>query len=93
VARLAIVVEYEIDPDRRPEFLDRLRAEAAATLRDDGCLRMEVLLPRDRRERVLLAELWRDEEALAAHRDAPGHSHVWQEAFVRGKRVTICEIA
>lgn len=89
---IAIVIEFEVRPGCRGEFLSRLRADARATLADDGCLRMEVLLPRGGGDRVLLSELWRDQQSIDGHRNKPGHSHAWQAALIAGKRVTVCEV-
>jgi len=91
MTRLAIIIEFEPRPECREEFLRRLRADAAETLADDGCLRMEVLLARDGSGRVLLSELWRDQAAIEAHRTKPGHSHAWQEALILSKRVIVCD--
>ncbi|MCC6532287.1 MAG: antibiotic biosynthesis monooxygenase [Burkholderiales bacterium] len=88
--KIAIIVEFEPRPECRAEFLDQLRIDAAETLRDEGCLRMEVLLVRDG-ERVILSELWRDDAAIEAHRGKPGHSHAWQAPLLKSKRVSVCE--
>lgn len=84
---LAILVEFEPEPQKRTEFLALLRRDAAQTLRDDGCLRMEVLTACDASGRIVLSELWRDAAALEAHRAKPGHSHAWQDDLIRSKRV------
>jgi (4S)-4-hydroxy-5-phosphonooxypentane-2,3-dione isomerase len=89
---LAIIIEFEVKPECRAAFEEKLRLDAAETLRDDGCMRMEILHPRGESHRLILSELWRDEAALAAHRNKPGHSHAWQEALIAGKRVTSAEV-
>jgi quinol monooxygenase YgiN len=91
MATLAIIIEFEPHPERRMEFLEKLRSDARQTLRDDGCLRMEILHASDDRNRILLCELWRDRQAIEAHRNKPGHSHAWQDALIRSKRVIVCE--
>ncbi len=91
MSRLAIIIEFEPRPERRSEFLQKLRADAQTTLDDDGCLRMEVLLARDGSGRVLLSELWRDQAAIDAHKIKPGHSHAWQEPLILAKRTSVCD--
>jgi len=91
MAQIAIIIEFEPHPARRAEFLEKLRSDAMETLRDDGCLRMEVLHATADSDRILLSELWRDREAIEAHRNKPGHSHAWQDALIRSKRVTVCD--
>ncbi|RPI43982.1 MAG: antibiotic biosynthesis monooxygenase [Betaproteobacteria bacterium] len=89
--RIAIIVEFDPHPGRRAEFLEKLECDARETLRDDGCLRMEVLRACDDSGRIVLSELWRDRAAIEAHRCKPGHSHAWQEPLLRSKRVLVCE--
>ena len=90
---MAIIIEFEVKPACRGEFEAALQRDAAETLRDDGCMRMEILHPRGASDRVVLSELWRDDAAIAAHRTKPGHSHAWQDPFIQSKRVTVCEVA
>jgi len=91
MAKLAIIIEFEPHPHLRTEFLEKLRADAQGTLGDDGCLRMEILQANDGSGRIVLCELWRDRQAIEAHRNKPGHSHAWQDALIRSKRVIVCE--
>ena len=89
--RIAIIVEFDPHPGHRLEFLEKLERDACETLHDDGCLRMEVLRACDDSGRVVLFELWRDRAAIEAHRAKPGHSHAWQEPWLRSKRTLVCE--
>lgn len=91
MSKIAIFVEFEPHPEHAAEFLETLKRDAAETLRDDGCLRMEVLAVRNGDGKILLSELWRDHTAIEAHRNKPGHSHAWQDRLIRSKRVTICD--
>lgn len=88
---IAVLIEYRVRPGCGTEFEARLRADCARTLADDGCLRMEVLRPRGASDVLWLSELWRDEAAIEAHRNAPGHSHAWQTPLIVSKRVTVCD--
>jgi quinol monooxygenase YgiN len=92
-APLALYIEYRPKPGCFDAFVERLRAEADDTIRDDGCLRMEVALPQVPDGRVFLIELWRDQTALDAHARKPGHSHAWQEPLLAEKRVAKCVVA
>jgi quinol monooxygenase YgiN len=91
---LAIIVEFEVRPAYRAEFEAKLLYDAAETLHDDGCRRMEVLQVRGAPNRLVLSELWRDEAAIEVHRARPGHSHshAWQEPLIASKRVTAAEV-
>lgn len=90
---VAIIVEFRVRPECLGDFEARLRQDAVETLRDDGCMRMEILVPRGNADSIVLSELWRDDAAIAAHRNKPGHSHAWQEPLICSKRVTVCEVA
>jgi quinol monooxygenase YgiN len=90
---IAILIEFDVKPECRAGFEQELRRDARATLEDAGCLRMEVLLPRTGSNRILLSELWQDQQSIDAHRRKPGHSHAWQEPLITGKRVTVCDVA
>lgn len=86
---IAILVEFDPHPEHAQTFLRRLEADAAETLMDDGCLRMEVLHAVDGSGHILLSELWRDRAAIEAHRSKPGHTHDWQHALLKAKKVTV----
>jgi quinol monooxygenase YgiN len=87
---ISIYIEYRPFPDRFDEFMAQLTKESEDTIRDDGCLRMEIAQPTPPDGRVFLIELWRDEAAIKAHAAKPGHSHAWQDGLVAEKRVAKC---
>jgi len=89
---IAILIEFDVKPECRAEFERLLTQDARATLDDAGCLRMEVLLPRAGDQRVVLSELWRDQQSIEGHRSKPGHSHAWQEPLINAKRVMVCDV-
>lgn len=89
---LAIIIEFDVKPECRAAFEAKLRADASQTLCDEGCMRMEVFAVRGEPNRMVLSELWRDEAAIEAHRNKPGHSHAWQAPLIVSKRVTAGEI-
>ena len=90
---IAVLIEFDVKPECRAAFEARLRVDARETLVDDGCLRMEILQPQAAGDCIMLSELWRDQQAIDAHRGKPGHSHAWQEPLITAKRVTVCDVA
>ncbi len=94
---IAIIIEFDVKPECRAQFEARLHADAKETLRDDGCFRMEILKPCGNDAggagKIVLSELWRDDAAIAAHRNKPGHSHAWQEPMIRNKQSSRYEVA
>jgi len=85
-----ILVEFTVRDGALPRFLELVRANAAASLKDEpGCHRFEVFVPDDGR-RVVLYEEYRDRDAFADHCRAP-HFDAFDTAtapMVVAKRVT-----
>lgn len=93
MSNIAIIVEYEAKPEFREALEDVVRHNAAETLNEVGCLRMEVLIPRSTPNGIVLNELWRDQQAIEDHRNQPGHDegHKAYEHMIAAKRVTVCD--
>ena len=93
MSRIAIIVEYEAKPEFRAVLEDIVRRNAAETLDEAGCLRMEVLIPRGAADTIVLNELWRDQQAIEDHRNQPGHDegHRAYEHMIAAKRVLVCD--
>lgn len=89
MAKLAIIVEYDVPAENRAEFDIQLQKNAHDTLQDEGCLRMEILRHEHEPEHVVLSELWEDESFIEKHRQRPGHdeSHQAVDRLIREKRV------
>ena len=87
---LAIVVDIDLHPGRRDDFLPLARANAAGATQDEpGCRRFDVCLDPDRPESVLLYEVYDDEAAFEAHRASPHFAayDAASPALIRDKRV------
>jgi quinol monooxygenase YgiN len=69
----AITVAFELKPGERDRFLELVRANAAASLRDEpGCLRFDVLIPLAQgRAEVFLYEVYANRVAFDAHLASP----------------------
>src|SRR5215813_12048302 len=70
--KVAIIVTIEVAPGRRDEYL-RLQVEhRARCLKDEpGTLAYEVLRPQDDDNKVMVYELYADDDALYAHSVGP----------------------
>jgi autoinducer 2-degrading protein len=74
----SLVVQMEVRPGRREEFLAGIAANAEASVADEpGCLRFDSSSVDGDENRFLLYELYRDAEAFAAHKAAP-HFARWR---------------
>ena len=68
----SLVVQMEVRPGRREEFLAGMAANAEASVRDEpGCLRFDVCAVEGDENRFVLYELYTDADAFAAHKAAP----------------------
>ncbi|TFV48162.1 antibiotic biosynthesis monooxygenase [Blastococcus sp. TF02A-35] len=74
----SLVVQMQVRPGRREEFLAGISANAEASVRDEpGCLRFDVCAVEGEDHRFLLYELYADAEAFEAHKRAP-HFAQWR---------------
>ncbi|RZU32398.1 putative quinol monooxygenase [Blastococcus saxobsidens] len=74
----SLVVQMQVRPGKREEFLAGIAANAEASVRDEpGCLRFDVCSVEGEEDRFLLYELYTDAEAFEAHKRAP-HFAQWR---------------
>lgn len=80
---VAVTVVLEIDPARVEEFLICMRANAAASRNEPGCVRFEVAQQFDKPNHFALSEGYRDREAMDAHYTT-AHYAKWKELAATG---------
>ena len=74
----SLMVQMEVRPGRREEFLAGMAANAEASVRDEpGCLRFDICSVGSDENRFVLYELYTDADAFAAHKAAP-HFAEWR---------------
>ena len=75
-----VLVRFDLEPGKRPEFLALVKENAGASVRDEpGCRRFDVLTPCDGGEGVVLYEIYDDRAAFEAHKRMP-HYLAFKEA-------------
>ena len=68
MAKVVLVVELEISPASLDTFVDIVTKHGANSQKiEEGCLRFEVLKPRESDNKVILVEMYADDAALDAH--------------------------
>ena len=68
----AIVVTIQIKPEHRDAFISAMLEDARSSLANEpGCLRFDVVQDLGDSNRIHLYEVFRDEAAIEAHRQAP----------------------
>ena len=76
---IVVHVRVRVRPGRVDDFLAATLVNAHASLGEPGVLRFDVLHDRADQEHVVLAEVYRDAEAQAAHKQTP-HYAVWRDS-------------
>jgi quinol monooxygenase YgiN len=100
MSRIALLVDITLVPGREAEFDRLIRAHAAASLAEEpGCERFDVLTPKDEAGapipgRVILYELYRDAEALAAHRatERQAQNRIAFRELIAARTLTECAL-
>lgn len=73
---LILHVTIQVKPEYVAQFRDVTRYDAERSEKDEaGCLRFDVIQDRDDANRFYFYEVYRDEAALAAHRETPHFKH------------------
>ena len=76
---IALVVEINIKPGHNEEFMASMLGDARGSNNDEpGCLRFDVLQDNEEPNKLHLYEVYQDEAAVEAHRNAP-HFVKWSE--------------
>ena len=76
---IALMVTINIKPGHKDAFMASMLGDARGSNNDEaGCLRFDVLQDTEDPNRIHLYEVYRDEAALDAHRNAP-HFLKWRE--------------
>lgn len=69
---IAVTVRFEVKPEAASAFLDLIRQNAQASVRDEpGCHRFDACVDPGRPQEVFLYELYDDRAAFEAHMTTP----------------------
>jgi (4S)-4-hydroxy-5-phosphonooxypentane-2,3-dione isomerase len=73
-----ILGTIKVKPEHLDEFIEHVRTHAAASAREPGCVRYEVLQDIDDPTTICLYEVFRSETDLDDHHDQP-HYREWMD--------------
>lgn len=77
---IALIVNLVVHPERLEQFLEAIKENAARSFNDEpGCRYFDVTQDRSDPTHFIFYELYDDEAAIKAHRNAP-HFAKWREA-------------
>ncbi len=97
--KIALMVEFDVKPDRRADFLALMRGHARQALDNEpGCEQFDVLDPagaEGESARVFLYELYTDQAALDEHLNSPllVATRGSYDDMITAKRVVRCEVS
>ncbi|MCU0226950.1 MAG: antibiotic biosynthesis monooxygenase [Bryobacterales bacterium] len=75
---LVVHVHVQVKPECVEDFLEATLANARASLQETGVARFDVVQQQDDATRFVLVEVYRNEEAPAAHKLTP-HYQQWRD--------------
>jgi (4S)-4-hydroxy-5-phosphonooxypentane-2,3-dione isomerase len=79
MSKLVIMGTIAVAPEKREQILPLLMAHRARCLKDEaGTLQFDVVLPREDDSRILIYEVYQDDAAFEAHRNASSIAQ-WRE--------------
>lgn len=79
----SVWVEVRVVPGKREEFLNAIRANAAASLADEpGCYFFDVIELEAAELRYAFYEIYRDREAFTVEHRGAAHYGTWKQAVV-----------
>lgn len=73
-----IIVHVNVNPERIEDFLTVAAHDAEESRKEPGCLRFDVLRDHTDPNKYVFYEVYRDDEAIAAHKETP-HYASWVE--------------
>ena len=74
----AVCVHVHVTEGKVDDFIAATLENARGTIGEPGNLRFDVIQQEDDPARFVLYEVWRDGEAMAAHKDTP-HYQKWRD--------------
>lgn len=93
--KVAVIGDLTAKPACFDEFFERMKAHAAASRREPGCLRFDLVRPQGESHRLMLFELYTDQAALDAHGSTErikAHRKA-TAALVTERTITFCDLA
>ncbi|QOZ32218.1 putative quinol monooxygenase [Bradyrhizobium sp. CCBAU 53421] len=87
--KLALIATVEVAPEKRDQVLALLSAHGARSLRDEpGTLHFDILVPREDAAKLLIYEVYQDDAAFEAHRNARSIAQFREESAGLGIRIS-----
>ncbi len=95
MSRVALVVQMDMKPEHRDEFITIMRKHAENCLAvEEGCVYFDVSLARDHENRLVLYEVYRDQAAWDEHAASPHLAKTREsyEGMLQGRERIVVDI-
>lgn len=95
MSTVALLVELEIAPGRKEDFLARAREHRINVLNNEpGCQRFDLLNPQEDGDAVFLYEVYADKEALETHFNTPYMKEYLDDTgpMIANRKRTLCTL-
>lgn len=96
MAKIALIVEFEIKPETAAAFRELMAGHARGTLEEEeGCLQFDLCVPQDSPEKLYLYEVYRDQAAFDVQRDSARLARTREsyKDMIVNRTIAICEVA
>ena len=77
MADLVLVVTVKAQPDVVERLKPAMLENAAQSAQEEGCLQFDVIVSQDDENTFIFYEVYKDEDALASHRQTPHFLEYW----------------
>jgi quinol monooxygenase YgiN len=95
MSKVALVVDFDIKPGNMDGFLEVMRAHVAGTLaEEEGCLQFDILRSKEAENRILLYEVYRNDDAFKIHAgsDRLVRTRAAYEDMIVDRTITMCVV-
>ena len=84
---LVLVVTVKVDPEYVEQLKPAMLENAAHSAQEEGCRQFDVIVSQDDEHAFMFYEVYKDEQALASHRQTPHFQKYWDLMQALGDNV------
>ena len=94
MSRIMIVVEFELKPQHRDDFIKLMKSHAELSRTEDGCQQFNVLQAQEDSNKIFFIESWRDQLALDVHSKVPRmeQNRAIYSPWLNSRKATRCNV-
>ena len=94
MSRIMIVVEFELKPQHRDDFIKLMKNHAELSRTEDGCHQFDVLQAQEDPNKIFFVESWRDQLALDVHSKVPRmeQNRAIYSPWLNSRKATRCNV-